>query len=207
MQERQIKADRLMAFSDGVIAVIITIMVLELKAPEGTRLADLYPLWPTAISYAVSYLFVAIIWINHHHLMHFVRCSTLRLIWLNFAHLFAVSLLPFATAWVARSHLAPISVAVYGAIFVLVDIAYLVFEREVLAQADVSAMPESARKLARRRSIAAFAIFGTAACVALFAPFLGFGLICCALVLHVKPEMTMHSNQLSNSLSGRKNTT
>jgi uncharacterized membrane protein len=197
MQERQIKTDRLAAFSDGVIAVIITVMVLELKAPEAPQLTDLYPLWPTAISYAVSYLFVAIIWINHHHLMNFVRCSTPRLIWLNFAHLFAVSLLPFATAWVARSHLAPIPVAVYGAIFVLVDIAYLVFEREVLAQADASAMPDGARKLARRRSMAAFAIFGVATCVAPFVPFLGFGLICCALVLHVRPEMTMHSNRLA----------
>jgi uncharacterized membrane protein len=196
MQERQVKTDRLMAFSDGVIAVIITVMVLELKAPEGPRLTDLYPLWPTAISYAVSYLFVAIIWINHHHLMHFVRYTTPRLIWLNFAHLFAVSLLPFTTAWVARSHLAPIPVAVYGATFVLVDIAYLVFEREVLAQADASAMPDRARKLARRRSIAAFAIFGTATCVALFVPFLGFGLICCALGLHLKPEANAHSSQL-----------
>lgn len=128
--------------------------------------------------------------------MHFVRYSTSRLIWLNFAHLFAVSLLPFTTAWVARSHLAPIPVVVYGAIFVLVDTAYLVFEREVLEQADPSAMPDCARKLACRRSIAAFAIFGMATCVALFVPFLGFGLICCALVLHVRPEMTMHPNQL-----------
>lgn len=199
MQERQIKTDRLAAFSDGVIAVIITVMVLELKAPEGPKFTDLYPLWPTAISYAVSYLFIAIIWINHHHLMHFVRYSTQRLIWLNFAHLFAVSLLPFATAWVARSHLAPIPVAVYGAIFVLVDIAYLVFEREVLAQADASAMPDHARKLVRRRSIAAFAIFGTAACVASFVPSLAFGLICWALILHVRPEKerTFRPNHLA----------
>jgi uncharacterized membrane protein len=196
MQERQIKTDRLMAFSDGVIAVIITVMVLELKAPEAPQLADLYPLWPTTISYAVSYLFVAIIWINHHHLMHFVPYSTPRLIWLNFAHLFAVSLLPFTTAWVARSHLAPIPVAVYGATFVLVDIAYLVFEREVLAQADASAMPDRMRKLARRRSSVAFAIFGMATCIAPFVPFLGFGLICCALVLHVRPEVAVHSHRL-----------
>lgn len=196
MQERQIKTDRLVAFSDGVIAVIITVMVLELKAPEGPELADLFPLWPTAISYAVSYLFIAIIWINHHHLMHFVRYATQRLIWLNFAHLFAVSLLPFATAWVARSYLAPIPVVVYGAIFMLVDIAYLVFEREVLAQADASAMPDRAIKLARRRSIAAFAIFGTATCIAPFVPFLGFGLICCALALHLRPEANAHSDPL-----------
>ncbi|HEX3864431.1 MAG TPA: TMEM175 family protein [Stellaceae bacterium] len=193
MREQKTKADRLGAFSDGVIAVIITVMVLELKAPEDPTFAALLPLWPTAISYAVSYLFIAIIWVNHHHLLHFVPYSTPRLIWLNFAHLFAVSLLPFATAWVARSHLAPAPVTVYGAIFVLVDIAYLVFEREVLAHADASAMPDHARRLARRRSIAALAIFAAATGAAPFVPLLSFGLICCALILYLRPEAIAHS--------------
>jgi TMEM175 potassium channel family protein len=78
-------------------------MVLELKAPEQAAFSALGPLWPTAISYAVSYLFIAIIWINHHYLMRFVGAPTLGLIWINFVHLFMVSLLPFATAWVARA--------------------------------------------------------------------------------------------------------
>ena len=106
MREPKITADRLAAFSDAVFAVIVTIMVLELKAPEQATFSALWPLWPTAISYAVSYVFIAIIWINHHHLMRFVDAPTLGLMWINFVHLFMVSLLPFATAWIARTELA-----------------------------------------------------------------------------------------------------
>src|SRR4051794_39836384 len=98
--------ERLNAFSDAVIAVIITLMVLELRPPEQPTIAALAGLWPTALSYAVSYLFIAIIWINHHHLMRFVREATTGLIWLNFLHLFLAALVPFATQWVARTDLA-----------------------------------------------------------------------------------------------------
>jgi uncharacterized membrane protein len=103
MHEQKTTPDRLGAFSDAVLAVIITIMVLELKAPEEATFLALLPLWPTAISYAVSYLFIAIIWLNHHHLLHFVSHTTPALIWVNFAHLFGVSLVPFATAWIAHA--------------------------------------------------------------------------------------------------------
>jgi uncharacterized membrane protein len=113
---------RLAAYSDAVFAVIVTIMVLELKAPDQASLSVLWTLWPTAISYAVSYLFIAIIWINHDHLMRFVGRPTLGLIWINFAHLFMVSFLPFATAWVARTRLASSPVAFYAGLFVCIDI-------------------------------------------------------------------------------------
>jgi len=96
MPEEKTTADRLAAYSDAVFAVIVTIMVLELRAPDQPAFSALRPLWPTAISYAVSYLFIAIIWINHHYLMRFVGPPTLRFIWINFVHLFMVSLLPFA---------------------------------------------------------------------------------------------------------------
>src|SRR6476619_7574186 len=138
MHEETITADRLTAFSDGVFAVIVTIMVLELKAPDQPAFSALVPLWPTAISYAVSYLFIAIIWINHHYLMRFVGPPTLGLIWINFVHLFMVSFLPFATAWIARTRLASSPVMFYARLFVCIDSAYNVFEREVLAQADVT---------------------------------------------------------------------
>jgi len=188
MPEARASADRLGAFSDAVIAVIITIMVLELKPPDGSRLADLLPLWPTAISYPVSYLFIAIIWVNHHHLMRFVHYPTPRLIWLNFVHLFFVSLIPFATAWVARSEMAPVPVALYATVFLLVDIAYLVFEREVLALADRQTMPDRIRKRAQRRTILAVVLFGIGAVVAPFVPLLGFGVVCTALLLYLSPE-------------------
>jgi uncharacterized membrane protein len=181
-------ADRLAAYSDAVFAVIVTVMVLELRAPDVASFAALVPLWPTAISYAVSYLFIAIIWINHHHLMRFVTTPTLRLMWINFAHLFLVSLLPFATSWVARTKLASAPVAFYAGLFVCVDIAYNVFERDILSSADPSRLPANVRSAARRRSLAVLTIFASSTAIALIAPRLGFGLICAALVLHLRPE-------------------
>jgi uncharacterized membrane protein len=188
VREEGVTAHRLAAYSDAVFAVIVTVMVLELRAPEEASFAALLPLWPTAISYAVSYLFIAIIWINHHHLMRFVGPPTLRLIWINFIHLFMVSLLPFATAWVARTKLAPAPVVFYAALFVCVDIAYNCFEGEVLGRARATEVPVRARRLARRRSLAVLAIFTIAMLVAFVAPGVGFGLICVALILHLRPE-------------------
>lgn len=188
MPEERVTAERLAAYSDAVFAVIVTIMVLELEAPAEPTFSALWPLWPTAISYAVSYVFIAIIWINHHYLMRLVGPPTLGLIWVNFAHLFLVSLLPFATAWVARTQLASSPVAFYAGLFVCVDIAYNVFEREVLARAKATQLSERTRRMARRRSLAVLAIFTTAMLVAFLAPRVGFALICGALLLHVRPE-------------------
>jgi uncharacterized membrane protein len=182
-------AHRLAAYSDAVFAVIVTVMVLELKAPDQAALSALWPLWPTAISYVVSYVFIAIIWINHHYLMRFTGLPTLRLIWINFVHLFMVSLLPFATAWIARTRLASSPVVFYAGLFVCVDIAYNVFEREVLTQAEDTQISAPVRRMARRRSLVVLASFTAAMLVAFFAPRVGFGLICAALILHLRPEV------------------
>jgi uncharacterized membrane protein len=187
-REQKATVDRLCAFSDAVIAVIITIMVLELKPPEEATFSALLPLWPTAISYCVSYLFIAIIWLNHHHLLRFVGHTTPALIWVNFAHLFCISLIPFATTWVARTELASAPVAAYAAVFVCVNIAYLVFERLALNQADITQIPQSARRIIRGRSLATLAIFVAAMLSALVAPRVGFALICCALLSYLRPE-------------------
>ena len=188
MREHKVTTERVVAFSDAMIAVIITIMALELKAPEEASVAAVLLLWHTLVSYALSYLFIAIIWVNHHHLLRLVRYASPRLIWINFAHLFLVSLLPFTTAWMARTELAPVPVAAYAAIFVLVNVAYLLFEREILAHAEADDMPEHARRLARRRTLIGLATFGTATLVAPVVPLLGFSLICCALLLYLRPE-------------------
>ena len=188
MREAKETAHRLAAYSDAVFAVIVTVMVLELKAPEQATFLALWPLWPTAISYAVSYLFIAIIWINHHYLMRFVATPTLGLIWINFAHLFLVSLLPFATAWVSRTQLASSPVVFYAGLFVCIDIAYNVFEGDVLAHADAAHVPECFRHRARLRSLLVLAIFTTAMLIAFVAPRIGFGLICGGLILHLRPE-------------------
>ena len=134
-------------------------------------------MWPTAVSYAVSYLFIAIIWINHHYLMRLVAAPTLRLIWINFAHLFLVSLLPFATAWLARTRLAAPAVVFYAGLFVAVDLAYNVFEREVLAHASAALVSERTRRAARRRSLVVLATFAAAMLVGFVAPRVSFGLI------------------------------
>jgi uncharacterized membrane protein len=170
MPENKTTADRLATYSDAVFAVIVTIMVLELKAPDEPSFSALRPLWPTAISYAVSYLFIAIIWMNHHYLMRFVGPPTLKLMWINFVHLFMVSLLPFATAWVARTRLASSPVAFYAGVFVCIDIAYNAFEREVLTCADHAQISTDTRRMARRRSLVALASFTTAMVLAFAAP-------------------------------------
>jgi uncharacterized membrane protein len=176
--------DRVGAFSDAVVAVVITLMVLELKAPESASPAALWPLWPTA----VSYLFIAIVWINHHHLLRLVRRTTPRLIWVNFAHLFAVSLVPFSTAWIARTELAAVPVAFYAGVFVCVNLAYRLFECDVFAQADEQRVCARARRMARHRSAGTLLIFAAATAIALWSPIAGFLLVCTALVLYLRPE-------------------
>src|SRR5262249_28399507 len=135
------------------------------------------------------------IWINHHHLMRYVGPPTPSLIWINFVHLFMVSLLPFATAWVARTRLASPPVALYAGLFVCADVAYNAFEYHVLASADAKRMSARMRRMARRRSLCVLAGFATAMLVALIAPRVGFGLICAALILHLRPEAPGFTNR------------
>jgi uncharacterized membrane protein len=188
MPQRRATVERLGAFSDGVFAVIITIMVLELKPPDHPTFAALWLLWPTALSYAVSYQFIAIVWLNHHHLLRFANSATPRLIWINFVHLFMVSLVPFATAWVARTRLAAVPVFVYAGVFVLVELAYLQFEHYALSHAALEEVSHHTRRLARIRSLIAFGLFLTGMLVSLKFPLCGFGLVCCAVLLYLRPE-------------------
>jgi uncharacterized membrane protein len=157
--------------------VIITIMVLDLRPPPQATLAALLTLWPTALSYAVSYLFIAIVWVNHHHLLRFAEHATPRLIWVNFAHLFMVSLVPFSTAWVADTRLAAVPVFVYAAVFVLVNLAYCVFVWETLAQAEVEAVSARMRRITLTRSFLTLGMFVIAMLLSLKFPLWGFGLV------------------------------
>jgi uncharacterized membrane protein len=116
--------ERLSAFSDAIFAVLITVLVLDLRPPELPTHKALLLLLPTWLSYAVSYLFIAIVWTNHHHLMRYATTATPRLMQFNFAHLFSVSLLPLSTAWMAVSELAPQPVSFYAAVFFLVNATY-----------------------------------------------------------------------------------
>src|SRR5690348_15252676 len=123
---------RLEAFSDGVIAVIITIMVLEMKAPHGSELAALAPLLPTFLTYVLSFVYVAIYWNNHHHLYHAVHHVTGGTLWSNMHLLFWLSLVPFCTGWMDENHYAPVTVATYGVVLLCAAIAYFIMTRVLL---------------------------------------------------------------------------
>jgi uncharacterized membrane protein len=195
---RQASPERLGLFSDAVFAVIITILVLELKPPTADSFSALLPLWPTGLSYAVSYLFIAIVWVNHHHLFGYAEVATPRLVWSNFAHLFSVSLIPFTTTWIADSRLAAAPVAMYAAIFVLVNVTYLALCWEAVdrpAHVDVS---QRMRRLLRMRSFITIGVFAAAAMVALRWPVLGMVLICLCLVGYLRPDVLPAKSHISD---------
>jgi len=123
---------RLEAFSDGVIAVIITIMVLELKVPHGTSLEALLPLWPVFLSYVLSFIYVGIYWNNHHHMLHTVRHVSGGLLWANLHLLFWLSLIPFTTGWMGENHFEALPSAVYGFVLLMAAIAYYTLQRAIV---------------------------------------------------------------------------
>ena len=124
--------DRLTAFSDGVIAIIITIMVLELKVPHGADWAALAPLAPSALSYVLSFVYLAIYWNNHHHLLHTVARVDGLILWANSHLLFWLSLVPAATGWMGENFLAPLPTAVYGASLLMPAIAYYLLQQAIM---------------------------------------------------------------------------
>jgi uncharacterized membrane protein len=123
---------RLEAFSDGVIAIIITIMVLELKVPHGGSLEALRPLLPTLLMYALSYTYVGIYWNNHHHLLHATTRVDGAVLWANLHLLFWLSLIPFTTGWMGENHFEPLPVAIYGGDLLLAAIAYYLLVRSIV---------------------------------------------------------------------------
>jgi uncharacterized membrane protein len=120
---------RFEAFSDGVLAIIITIMVLELKVPHGADLAALQPLIPVFLSYVLSFVYVGIYWNNHHHMLHAVTTVTGPILWANLHLLFWLSLIPFTTAWMGENHWAAVPVALYGVVLMLCAIAFTLLAR------------------------------------------------------------------------------
>jgi uncharacterized membrane protein len=125
--------NRLEAFSDGVIAIIITIMVLELKVPHGIDLTTLKPLVPVFLSYVLSFIYLAIYWNNHHHMLHTVHKVTGRMLWANLHLLFWLSLIPFTTGWMGENHFAETPTALYGFVLLMAAIAYYWLEQTIIA--------------------------------------------------------------------------
>jgi len=127
-----VKKDRLQAFSDGVVAILITIMVLELKAPDGATLDALRPLVPLFAAYVVSFVFLGIYWNNHHHLLHAADRINGRILWANLHLLFWLSLIPWVTWWVGRNHNASVPTALYGVVLLAAAFAYLILQRAII---------------------------------------------------------------------------
>ncbi|ORX04478.1 hypothetical protein AWC29_14990 [Mycobacterium triplex] len=177
------------AFSDAVFAVIITILVLELKPPSAHTLSALLPLWPTGLSYVVSYLFIAIVWVNHHHLFGYAQTATPRLVWSNFAHLFSVSLIPFTTEWIADSRLADAPVVLYASVFVLVNITYILLCTEIVDRPAHEDVSHRLRRLLGMRSFITIFVFAAAALIALRWPVIAMVLICSCLVGYLRPDL------------------
>jgi Predicted integral membrane protein len=128
------KTTRLEAFSDGVLAIIITIMVLELKVPHAVGLAALKPVLPVLLSYVLSFIYLGIYWNNHHHLFQATEEVSGGILWANLHLLFWLSLFPFTTAWMGENHLAPIPTAIYGFVLLMAAIAYYILQRTIIAK-------------------------------------------------------------------------
>ena len=124
--------NRMEAFSDGVLAIIITIMVLEIKVPHGEELKDLFPLLPIFLSYVLSFIYLGIYWNNHHHMLHTVGRVTGDILWANLHLLFWLSLVPFATGWMGENHFAPMPMALYGFILLMAAQAYFILQNRII---------------------------------------------------------------------------
>ena len=194
MAARQTSPERVGLFSDAVFAVIITILVLELKPPHADTFSALLPLWPTGLSYAVSYVFIAIVWVNHHYLFSYAQVATPRLVWSNFGHLFSVSLIPFTTGWIADSRLAPAPVAMYAVIFVFVNITYLALCWEAVDRPAHEDVSQRIRRLLRMRSFVTIGVFAAAAVIALRWPVVAMALICVCLIGYLRPDVPADKN-------------
>jgi TMEM175 potassium channel family protein len=134
MSRAKMKTTRLEAFSDGVLAIIITIMVLELKVPHAVELAALKPVLPVLLSYVLSFIYLGIYWNNHHHLFQATEEVSGGILWANLHLLFWLSLFPFTTAWMGENHLAAIPTAIYGFVLLMAAIAYYVLQRTIIAK-------------------------------------------------------------------------
>jgi uncharacterized membrane protein len=187
------------AFSDGVFAVLITVLVLDLRPPASATFDALLNLWPNWLSYAVSYLFIAIVWINHHYLLRYATEATPRLLWFNFAHLFSMSLLPLSTAWMAVSRLSPQPVAFYAAVFFLVNATYVALIWELVDATPASRLSPRVRRIMRWRALATLTLFALAAILALKYPFAGLGICIACLLGYLKPDPPGDETEIANT--------
>ena len=179
--------ERLTAFTDGVVAIIITIMVLELKVPRGPALSGLAPLLPSLASYVLSFVYVAIYWNNHHHMLQLARSVTGPILWANMHLLFWLSLTPFATAWIGQTRLAPAPIAVYGGMLMMTAVAYTILS--VLLIRHEGPGSSLARAIGRDvKGKLSLAIYAAGVGAAFFQPLVAFGLYVLVAVIWFLPD-------------------
>jgi uncharacterized membrane protein len=178
---------RLEAFSDGVIAVAITIMVLELKAPQGPDLADLRSMAPVFLGYVLSFVYVGIYWNNHHHMMHAVRTVNGAILWANLHLLFWLTMIPFVTAWMGEHPLTAVPVALYGVVLLMSAVAYALLQALLIRHEG----PDSPLAKATRldfKGKASPALYAVGAIAAFFAPAVSLGLYVAVALLWIIPD-------------------
>jgi uncharacterized membrane protein len=179
---------RLEAFSDGVIAILITIMVLELKTPQGTGWAALRPVAPTLLSYVLSFIYLGIYWNNHHHLLQATHRINGKVLWANLHLLFWLSLVPFVTSWTGQNRFAPLPTALYGAVFILAAAAYTILQSVIIAaQGPGSRLAAAVGKDAKGKL--SLALYAAAIPLALFVhPWIAAGLYVTVALIWLVPD-------------------
>jgi uncharacterized membrane protein len=185
--------ERLAAFSDGVVAIIITIMVLELHVPHGASFADLRPVLPTFLSYVLSFVYVGIYWNNHHHMLLLARTVTGPILWANMHLLFWLSMVPFATNWLGENHLSQAPVALYGAVLIMNAVAYTILMTMLIAHEG----PDSALARAMGRDVkgkVSLAIYALAIAMAFVQPIVSLGLYVTVAAIWFIPDRRVERN-------------
>ncbi len=189
--------NRLESFSDGVLAIIITVMVLELKVPHGDGLMALSPLLPVFLSYVLSFAYLGIYWNNHHHMLHTAQGVTGAILWANLHLLFWLSLFPFVTGWMGENHLAPAPMALYGFVLLMAAIAYFVLQRAIIASQGAESLLKKAvgRDLKGKISPVLYAI---AIFAAFYEPWIAGGIYVSVALMWLVPD-----RRIERALSGR----
>ena len=183
--------NRLEAFSDGVIAIIITIMVLELKVPHAADLQALVPLWPVFLSYVLSFIYVGIYWNNHHHLMHSVQAVSGRVLWANLHLLFWLSLIPFVSGWMGENHFTTLPVAAYGVVLFMCSVAYDMLVRSLSRRRENSMLAEAIGS--DRKGILSIVLYLIGIALSFVHPWIGFAVYAAAAVVWLIPDPRIES--------------
>jgi uncharacterized membrane protein len=180
--------NRLEAFSDGVLAIIITIMVLELKIPNGHTFADLKPLLPVFLSYVLSFVYVGIYWGNHHHLLHVLKKVSSGIIWSNLNLLFWLSLIPFATAWMGENNFSGESVAVYAVLLNICGASYYVLQQVIVRCCTLTPKMQTAMQKQSKKGIASLVCYTIAIMFSFFLPIISDLLFVAVAIIRIIPD-------------------